>query len=340
MSCNHCRKKTANMLRCTKCKTTFYCDKKCQKLDWKAHKRFCSDDPAMRHFSPVEHAIDRAIVSLKKQQVDPPPDVHCFVCLEGGDGLLSMGCGCRGTSGFVHPDCLEQMAASSSTDPLEAYARFVSCATCHQTLGGVLQIVMMRKYWRSYRRSRNEGARRQAAYFLAVLLRTHDSLEAREYLLAEATRGKSEFGPFGLRIVTEQANVLARTGRGAEALDLLQKAHRKATLWGEALAISSVSQQLAFVLVFLGRHDEALAHAYEAVDIAQRAGCKETDVQDLKGSCATILAKMGRLQEAWKMCRVEVEYCERIYGPDHVRTERARMRVAAGLGFCSTSFAD
>jgi len=74
------------MLRCAKCKTTFYCDKNCQKRGWKLHKKFCSDDPAMRPFIAVEHAVERVLAERRLRQVDPPSDVHCFICLEGGNG--------------------------------------------------------------------------------------------------------------------------------------------------------------------------------------------------------------------------------------------------------------
>lgn len=39
--CSNCSQATDNMKRCGKCKTTFYCSKECQNVDWGKHKSFC-----------------------------------------------------------------------------------------------------------------------------------------------------------------------------------------------------------------------------------------------------------------------------------------------------------
>jgi hypothetical protein len=40
-SCNYCGKKSK--LRCMNCRAVCYCDRDCQKKDWKEHKHFCSE---------------------------------------------------------------------------------------------------------------------------------------------------------------------------------------------------------------------------------------------------------------------------------------------------------
>merc|ERR1711998_531917 len=37
--CNTCARPST--VRCMGCKTTYYCDRKCQKRDWKEHKKSC-----------------------------------------------------------------------------------------------------------------------------------------------------------------------------------------------------------------------------------------------------------------------------------------------------------
>ena len=38
--CSNCTKLDSNY-KCSKCKKVFYCSKKCQKEDWKSHKKIC-----------------------------------------------------------------------------------------------------------------------------------------------------------------------------------------------------------------------------------------------------------------------------------------------------------
>ena len=42
LRCGHCNKVGAPSL-CSKCTKVAYCDKECQKEDWKAHKKICRD---------------------------------------------------------------------------------------------------------------------------------------------------------------------------------------------------------------------------------------------------------------------------------------------------------
>ena len=39
--CNYCNKIDGKLKTCTRCKQAFYCSKKCQKKDWKNHKKVC-----------------------------------------------------------------------------------------------------------------------------------------------------------------------------------------------------------------------------------------------------------------------------------------------------------
>jgi hypothetical protein len=47
--CNHCDKfetlmNSAKLMKCKRCKATYYCSKECQVADWKSHKKTCHDD--------------------------------------------------------------------------------------------------------------------------------------------------------------------------------------------------------------------------------------------------------------------------------------------------------
>ena len=41
LSCASCSLEKTNLLKCSRCKSVFYCSKECQKLHWKAHKPIC-----------------------------------------------------------------------------------------------------------------------------------------------------------------------------------------------------------------------------------------------------------------------------------------------------------
>jgi len=40
-NCNHCEKKSQELQQCSGCALVFYCNQKCQKNDWKKHKKLC-----------------------------------------------------------------------------------------------------------------------------------------------------------------------------------------------------------------------------------------------------------------------------------------------------------
>ena len=47
--CAHCASSTAPY-RCVRCKSAKYCSRNCQRLDWRAHSRFCSSVPCQVTF--------------------------------------------------------------------------------------------------------------------------------------------------------------------------------------------------------------------------------------------------------------------------------------------------
>lgn len=54
-------------VKCSKCKSSFYCDRNCQKRDWKVHKQKCisSDKPTEIKIVEPLQAIDVSNLNLK-----------------------------------------------------------------------------------------------------------------------------------------------------------------------------------------------------------------------------------------------------------------------------------
>lgn len=61
MNCNHCNQWYADdykLRKCSACKSVYYCDRKCQKADWKVHKETCC------HSEPIDVELKKAIINL------------------------------------------------------------------------------------------------------------------------------------------------------------------------------------------------------------------------------------------------------------------------------------
>lgn len=65
------------MQRCGRCKTAFYCSKKCQKSDWKKHKNNCGEPTEKKHdpfyyLNNIAHTVQEASVLAKSINLDLP----------------------------------------------------------------------------------------------------------------------------------------------------------------------------------------------------------------------------------------------------------------------------
>ena len=65
-TCSTCQSTNVELLKCTRCKTSYYCNVECQKQDWPKHKLICSkstvakeqpkeDLTGMNEFHKVQH---------------------------------------------------------------------------------------------------------------------------------------------------------------------------------------------------------------------------------------------------------------------------------------------
>ena len=67
--CGFCQSEAT--VKCSRCKSTYYCDRNCQKRHWKEHKKFCNnvDGGSKKEIPIVEplDAIDVSNLTLKVQ---------------------------------------------------------------------------------------------------------------------------------------------------------------------------------------------------------------------------------------------------------------------------------
>ncbi|KAG5664330.1 hypothetical protein KAF25_008064 [Fusarium avenaceum] len=75
-ACNTCQKTepAVTLKRCTKCSTTQYCSRECQKADWKAHKKICAIQAASSSAGNIVHDVEALSVSPPRGLDSGVPD--------------------------------------------------------------------------------------------------------------------------------------------------------------------------------------------------------------------------------------------------------------------------
>ena len=119
--------------------------------NWKKlHKRVCSEDPSIKPHVPIEMAVERALKRLPSQRT-APADATCYICLDH-DSKLVRGFACRGDSaGFVHRECLIELAERDEEGSTRSKFSFNFCINCKQGFTGALQLQLVRHLWRRHR---------------------------------------------------------------------------------------------------------------------------------------------------------------------------------------------
>ena len=293
--CTWCRGPNARF-RCRRC-GTWYCDRACQRHGWRLHKKFCSTEDG--DAVVVEHAVERAVALELAREGRVPRDVQCFICLEGGPGLMSQGCACRGASGYAHADCLEKLTDATPLDTLE---RQRSCGTCRQWLGGALGVEMIRRFWRVHRKSTDGDVARKAALKLAMCLLKAREGDAIDVLHGQASAGLRANDPARLACLIQEALELNVQFRRREGLDLLEKAMPQIRRFCDAADLGKACVNMAIILSRLGSYAKSLAYAKEAINIFERTeGPDSAAIHAARRLYAMVLAHNGRVQESQAM---------------------------------------
>ena len=314
-------------LRCSNCKSSYYCSKSCQEKGWKSHKEVCSA------LARVEMAVERAMA--KQPKVQAPKDAFCYICLEGEgespSSKLMRGCACRGDSaGFVHIKCLTELARSkegTSGDPQTVFTAWNQCGNCKQGFQGALEVEMRRRCCRYYRlRPHQEELRYASTRSLAICLGDDGEVDAANQLLDEASTFVGNYKDTLLDLKLSRANMLHRNGQTLEALGLLQAVLPEAKECTANPALYSCTMhRIAEFLLNLHRYQEAHEAAAEvAAYYKARFGSEDPGFLRARIICAIAFAKLGRLEEAKANFEDILSIQVRVLGRDHPDTQRTR----------------
>ena len=123
MSCSVCEK--VAVLRCSVCNLVKYCGSTCQKQDWKMHKLMCMPSAES---CPACNCIWADCTCTEKPS--------CWICLES-NGTLQRGCACRGTSGYLHIDCIVKASLYFQNRDM--------CPTCDQQFCGKIRTAIAKE---------------------------------------------------------------------------------------------------------------------------------------------------------------------------------------------------
>jgi len=321
--------------RCSKCQACWFCRKACAKRAWRWHKLHCTDDPALKRHVSVEMAFERVLAKQPKTEV--PEGAQCYICLDGGDNLLRE-CACRGASGFVHVDCLAEMAKRDEWLTVEGERRlhrWTTCGTCHQRFTLALLPEMLRRWWRHYRDTPDMSEEKRGALQLtAHMLRDSGEIDTADRLANEATQGLTRDDPIDI-LGTEllRALHLIRANNPTAALETLTGLRASIGRCQDLGFRAMYAHATACALSNLGRAREALPVAAESVELATSHHGPESSMTLNCGSLyAVLLADVGRVREG----RAELERVlatqTRVFGaayPATRETKAALDRVAA-----------
>lgn len=227
-------------------------------------------------------------------------DSTCWVCCEGGDGLIHAGCGCRGSAGICHLHCLVQ-AAQHDVDS------WTTCPTCGQYFTGDADVGLARARWELVRgRPAEDEERLFVANNLAVALKE----SAGDYTGA-------------LQLMEEVLTVRRRTlgDQDPSTLDSMTNLALQHTEMGDYDAAESLSREAVAAM----RRTLGDLHAHTLVSI---------------GSLAALLSTQGKFEQAKPLHKEVLAGRRRTLGADHLDTINSMHgfgRCLVGLGVTASS---
>ena len=151
----------------------------------------------------------RLALATLARVVEPATGPSCWICLDGGEGVIHGGCACRGDAGYAHVECVdahataihkrtmdEHVATGYTSDASECFAAWGVCPTCKQAYNNDMELGLSRKRW-----ARTKGfptmdeERLSAANSLATALASTGRLREGEGMVRDLLRDhRAQFG--------------------------------------------------------------------------------------------------------------------------------------------------
>jgi len=282
-------------------------------------------------------AVERALTTMPKTEVKG--DAVCYICMdrEGPDGgaVPLRGCACRGPSaGFVHVDCLAEMARRDKFMTVAGrgrMSRWTYCAVCYQMFTGALEVSIDRSHWRHFRQATTNSVDKcEALTTLARTLLEHKEFTAADRLYEGALRdvaGDAIYRDILLQAQISRAGALSNMGRPRDAFEILT---RLQPMMVEEPGVrvarhADYNKVITATLVNVGRAEDALPVAARAVELSTIANGPQSR-EALDGMCvqAQLFAAVGRVQEAKAMLGHVLAARTRLLGPLHEMTRKTQ----------------
>ena len=352
MACDYCGR-TGAKLRCTRCKGAYYCSREHQMKHYEdTHKLDCK----------IEVAMATILDEMTLRRPPPPKEATCMVCLEAGSEFIGVGCGCRGSNGWMHPKCLFELLKDKEKEEL-------ICPTCRQSPEGEMMIRITLNYWRRHRVKPMPNYRRlDAQDLLASALSAHPSVfPLTMKLLHRNIKIMTElYGPDHKHVrfaVSSLAGMYVHMNQFAQAEALLRPHVRRVSLdkniWATDADMATFVQY-ATALTRLGQLDDA--ESLLRSGITQLSGKKKQSktnrlaqdrimvnqkdlmIANVQSHLADVLGLQRNFSEALTVLTTAHTALNRILGPNHHDTRSitnklhvTRQLAAAAHGPSSSS---
>lgn len=257
------------------------------------------------------------------EEAEKEEETVCRICHDDIDpSSCGLVCGCRGSHGYAHLDCLIKLAASKWPKDLNAWAH---CPTCRMIYVGSARLALARAFWaRAVDLPLDDSIRIRAANTLATALQEAGQNEEAVRLQGEAlemlTKTKGFEDTDTLFAACNLGNALQGMGRFREAIVLLRKTFEAAQrVWGE-LAPNTliVGLNLAANLEKEGCYAESAASSRRIMeDLKAVLGPEHPTTLSCCGNLASAVLEQGRYLEALRLMEQTLLQKRRVLGHDH-----------------------